>query len=237
MSDFPKVAPSNKKELFALIREILQHGWYKMPKSKRFTGTGGPGNFLEDLLGLKVGNQDIADSIGWEIKYYTRQTNLITLFHREAQPANIMRYMVRKWGWKDAQGRMSFRHTISGRSDRFKVFDDANQIIVRPVKGNGPVPFWTHNDLLNIAAGKLRRLVLVKGERDGEKARFLQADCFETLQLDVFISELVRGSICIDFDCRENKPGSGGLRNHGTKFRVSPDNVCRLYMKKERFAV
>ena len=33
---------------------------------------------------------------------------------------------------------------------------------------------------------------------------------------------------------RESKPGSPGLRNHGTKFRIAPDAVCRLYMKKDR---
>lgn len=149
-----------------------------------------------------------------------------------------MRYMVRKWGWKDAEGRMSFRHTIrGGHSDRFKIIDDAKQIIVRPLQGNGPVPYWTHNDLLNIAAGKLRRLAIVKSERSGNTARFIQADCFETMDLDVFIDELTRGKVCIDFDCREATRGSGGLRNHGTKFRIAPDNICHLYHKKERFRV
>jgi hypothetical protein len=126
--------------LFARLRELIQHGWYDVPNTKRYAGTGGWGNFLEDKLGLNVGSQDIADSVGWEIKYYTKQTHLITLFHKEAQPPEIMRYMVRKWGWKDENGRLSFRHTIKGRSDRFKVETDGNQIIVRPLKGNGPVP-------------------------------------------------------------------------------------------------
>lgn len=233
----PPVAPANKKELFNAIRAILQHGWYKMPDNKRSAGTGGPGNFLEDLLGLKVGNQDIADSIGWEIKYYTAKTNLITLFHKEAQPENIMRYMVRKHGWKDEKGRMSFRHTIAGKSDRFRVDDDGGQVFVRPLVKNGPVPYWTHDDLLNIAASKIRRLVLVKGERDENRVRYYQADCYENLHIGLFIYELCKGTICIDFDARENKPGSAGLRNHGTKFRMPPGNVCRLYMKKERFVV
>ena len=47
--------------------------------------------------------------------------------------------------------------------------------------------------------------------------------------------EYTGGTIKIDFDARESKPGSRGLRNHGTKFRISPDDVCRLYAKKERF--
>jgi len=207
-----------------------------MPATARSAGTGGPGNCLEDLLGLNVGNQDIADAIGWEVKYYTSSTHLITLFHKEARPDNIMRYMVRRWGWKDKHGRMSFRHTIAGRSEKFKVETDGNQILVRPLKGDGPTPYWTHDDLLNIAGGKLRRLALVKGERDGNRVRFLHADCFENLHLQFLIYEMVRGTIAIDFDAREASAGSGGLRNHGTKFRVPPDEICRLYMKKERLS-
>lgn len=228
--------PVNKKDLFIRLREIIALGWQEMPANvARYNGTGGPGNFLEDLIGLKAGNQDIADVLGWEVKYYTPKTNFITLFHKEAEPFGIMRYMVSRHGWKDANGRKSFRHTISGRSDRFIVSDDAGNVIVRPLKGSGPVPMWSHDTLLN-AAGKLRRLLLVKGERNGQKVRFVRADCFENLHLTLLISEMINGTIAIDFDCREAKPGSDGLRNHGTKFRVRPDNICRLYLKKERFS-
>lgn len=147
-----------------------------------------------------------------------------------------MRYMVRKWGWKDKLGRLSFRHTIAGRSEKFKVETDSNQIVVRPLKGNGPVPYWTHDDLLSVAGGKLRRMMLVKGEKKEQRVRFVQADCFENLSMSFLIYEMIRGTIAIDFDCREAKPGSDGLRNHGTKFRVAPEDVCRLYSRKERLS-
>ena len=202
----------------------------------RYNGTGGPGNYLEDLLGLTAGNKDIADIIGWEVKYISPQTNLITLFHKEPQPEGIMRYMVSKHGWNDSEGRKSFRHTINGRSDKFVVDDDAGSIVIRSLKGESLVPTWTHDTLLNIAGGKLRRLLLVEGERDGRKVRFRRADCYENLHLTLLMVEMVHGTIAIDFDVREASPGSVGLRNHGTKFRVSPNNVCRLYLKKERFA-
>ncbi|MGH9947385.1 MAG: MvaI/BcnI family restriction endonuclease, partial [Pyrinomonadaceae bacterium] len=165
---------------------------------------------------------------------YTEKTNFVTLFHKEAEPRGIMRYMVRRWGITDAQGRKSFRHTISGKSEKFVVVDGAATVIVRPLKGNGPVPMWTHDTLLN-AATKLRRLLLIKGERNGKKVRYIQADCYEDLHLTLLISEMIQGAIAIDFDARESKPGADGLRNHGTKFRVKPENVCRLYFKKERF--
>jgi hypothetical protein len=229
--------PGTKKELFARLRLILDADSEEMPVGvARYQGTGGPGNYLEDLIGLKAGNQDIADVIGWEVKYFTEKTSLITLFHKEPGPEGILRYMVSKYGWKDAQGRLSFRHTINGRSDRFHVVNDAGNIIVRPLKGNGPVPIWTHDTLLNVAGGKLRRLLLVKGERDGNEVHFERADCFENLHLTMLMNEMATGVIAIDFDAREMSPGSTGLRNHGTKFRVQPENVCRLYLKKERFA-
>ena len=230
-------APTSQKELFARLRQIIALGEEKMPaRVARYRGHGGPGNFLEDLMGLKVGNQDIADVLGWEVKYYTKRTGLITLFHKEPEPKGIRRYMVSKHGWKNDKGCLSFRHTIHGRSDRFSVVNDAGQIKVRPLKGNEPVPCWTHDTLLNVAAGKLRRLILVLGEKNGDKITFHHADCFQNLHLTLLLSEMVNGAVVIDFDARENKPGSKGLRNHGTKFRVKPDNVCRLYQKKERFS-
>lgn len=111
--------PLNKKELLARLIDIVRHGAYDMPV--KYAGTGAPGTFLEDLLGLTTGNKDIPDNLGFELKFYTRQTNLITLFHKEPQPAGAVAYMVRRYGWKDAQGRLSFRHTIAGKSDRLSI--------------------------------------------------------------------------------------------------------------------
>ena len=105
-------APKTRKELFERLAGIIREGTFKMPDS--YHGTGAPGLFLEDAIGLTTGNQDIPDSVGWELKYYTTKTNLITLFHKEPRPQGVVRYMVSKYGWKDARGRLSFRHTICG---------------------------------------------------------------------------------------------------------------------------
>ncbi len=235
MIDFPSDAPRSKAQLFQRIRKVIQNGPYEMPKGSPYGGTGAPGRLLEDLLGLRSGSIETPDAVGWELKWYTDRTNLITLFHKEADgPSAIMRYMVRKYGWKDKQDRLSFRHTIRGKSALFKIEDSAGQIVVRPLKGNGPVPYWSHAELMAAAGSKLRRLILVKGIKRNQTVNFLQADAYETFHIADFVYEVLRGSIAIDFDCRESKPGSDGLRNHGTKFRISPWSVCRLYLKKER---
>jgi hypothetical protein len=230
---FPPGLPANKAEFFQRIRGVMQTGWFTIPAGK-YGGTGGVGKFFENLLGKKSDKESFADTTGWEVKTYTDKTSLITMFHKEAKPEFIMRHMVRTYGKRDAKGRYSFRHTIMRQSALFRVFDDSNQIFVRPLKKNGGIPHWSHDDLLN-AAAKLAKVVLVKAERNLGKVRFVQADCYQDFHLSFFIAELVAGTVAIDFDARENKPGSVGLRNHGTKFRLPPKYVCRFYAKKEPF--
>ena len=141
---FPDQPPRTRAELFDRIQAVIHHGWYTMPDGSRYGGSGAPGMFLEDLLGLTSRSLDIPDAVGWELKWYTRRTSLVTLFHKEPDgPREIMRYMVRQHGKPDAKGRLSFRHTIRGRSGRFRVYDDAGQLLVRPRRGNGPVPYWS----------------------------------------------------------------------------------------------
>jgi len=132
---------------------------------------------------------------------------------------------------------MSFRHTIKGRSDRFRAHDDSGRLIVRPLKGTGPVPCWTHEELVATAGARLRRLIMVRGEKKGNAIRFLRADACETFHLADVIWEIIRGTIAIDFDAREARPGSTALRNHGTTFRIPPDAVCRLDPKTDRVQV
>lgn len=237
MTDILSEPPRNKIQLYSRIRALIDHGEFQIPGDSRYQGSGAAGMFLEDMLGLNAGSMDIPDGPGWEIKSFSNRTRLITLFHKEAKgPEYVMRKMVKHYGWLDSKGRLSFRHTIEGESDRFKVVADEKlrRLVVRPRKGGGPAPYWSYEDLIAAAGAKLRRLMLVKGEVEKRRVRFLYAEAYETFHLADFIQEVLRGSIAIDFDCRESKPGSVGLRNHGTKFRVSPLAICRLYLKKER---
>lgn len=70
--------------------------------------------------------------------------------------SKIIHYLV-------SQGRLSFRHTIAWKSDRFRVDSDTIHIIARKLKGNRPEPCWTNDDILGSAGAKLRRLILGKG--------------------------------------------------------------------------
>ncbi len=221
-----------QSDLFNKIREVLAMGWVRLPV-KSYGGTGGPGLFLESLLGTGGDNLDIADAGKWEIKT-TKGGSLLTLFHKTPSPKGINRQMLNLWGWTGRDGHKSFRHTISGRSKRgFRVVDDAGSVWIRKDRYDGPVPHWTHDELLNIAGAKLRRLIVVRYEKQGDKVRYRQADCYSDFALTFFIYELVRGTICVDFDMRATD--TKAIRDHGTKFRISPDDVCRVYLSKRRF--
>lgn len=225
--------PQNQNQLFTRTKHIVENGPYELP-NEGFGGSGGPGMYLEHLLGLTVGNRDIPDSFGWEVKSYSKRTNFITLFHKEPNPSGITKLMVKHYGWRDNKGRLSFRHTISGSSDRFLILYENNKIIVLP-KGSteGPIAYWTEDDILGAAGAKLRRLLLVRYSKLKDLVNYDQAEIYETLTLSKFIDQVVNGTIKIDFDAREKVPGSNTLRNHGTKFRVSPKDIHKLYAKTE----
>lgn len=231
--------PRNRRELFQAIKNLIQDGWMEMPQESPFLGQGAPGNFLEQLLGFDPGSADIPDALGWELKWYTNRTQNVTLFHKTPDNSpEIMRYMLRKYGKEDAKGRLSFRHTIRPQSKAkgqlFRPVYDSGYLVIRRRRGNGPVPRWSEQELLAAAGAKLRRLIMVNGERKGQQVRFLRADAYSVFSLTDFMVEVERGVIVVDFDCREARPGSTAIRDHGTKFRIPPDLICRLYMDKER---
>jgi len=112
------------------------------------------------------------------------------------------------------------------------------QVVLDPFIGSGTTAIAAvtcgRNSIgIDIAGGKLRRLVSMEGQRAGNKVRYYKAELFEDMHLTNLAQDLVNGRIAIDFDVREMTPGSKGLRNHGTKFRVSPKNLHRLHHKHQ----
>jgi hypothetical protein len=127
-----------KQSLTAKLKEISALGWVL---NARHGNSGGIGNTLEDLLGLKENNLPIPNAAEWELKAQRiNSTSLTTLFHIEPSP-RVIRFvpqtLLPKYGWahkedggKYPKGEMSFRQTIHGqsRSDRgFKIVVDRTE--------------------------------------------------------------------------------------------------------------
>lgn len=127
-----------KPALIAKLKEISNMGF--IPNTRR-GNSGGIGNTLEDLLGIKENNLPIPNAAEWELKAQRiDSTSLTTLFHIEPSPRAVRfvpQVLLPLYGWahqedgkKYPSGEMSFRQTIHGksRSDRgFKVVIDRKE--------------------------------------------------------------------------------------------------------------
>ncbi len=127
-----------KESLIKELLEIRNLGW--IPNA-RPNNSGGVGNTLEDLLGIKENNLPIPNASEWELKCQRKNTtSLTTLFHMEPSPRALKfvpNILLPLYGWKHKEAgnkypesEMSFRQTIHGlsRSDRgFKVIIDKKE--------------------------------------------------------------------------------------------------------------
>lgn len=222
----------------AKIKEIIRMGWIEIPDAKSFRGHGTQGRIIESLLNVSENNNDSPDLLDWEIKTHSGGNSLVTLFHKEPEPKGIMDKVVHAYGWDDDKGRVSFRHTIEGETNRgFYVVNEPDRVSVRH---RGPdllaVPFWTHNVLLGAAGAKLRRLILVDCEVDKIKQRikYTGATAYWEFNLTGFCGACEKGIVWIDFDARTSKGRGTALRNHGTKFRIKLADIGLLYQNSKK---
>lgn len=226
--------PASSNKAFPAITEIIRMGEIDIPN--QFQGNGAPGNTLEYLLDLKVNNNDSPDLHDWEIKFHGG-ISLLTLFHKDPLPKGIINKVVDRYGWEDHKGRISFRHTIQGKSPKgFIVESIENKITVTNINdyinGNEPlVPYWEHNTILNAIGAKLRRLILVHGVVNKTKRTVQYNNAVAFWDLDMMgISESIKnGTIYIDFDARTNGERGTSIRNHGTKFRIHINDIRKIY--------
>lgn len=231
------VLPKSSTAAFKEVKKIIRAEPYLIPNEKSFRGHGGPGRLLEHLLGIAENNRDSPDLHDWEIKFHGGGS-LLTLFHKDPEPRGIIRNLVHEHGWPDQHGRISFRHTIGGRSDRgFYVVNDPDRVVVRHDHKDIVVPYWLHTTLMNAIGAKLRRLILIEGTVTLHPERsvvFKNATAFWEFDINGFGAACANGTIYIDFDARTQQGEGTALRNHGTKFRVHVDNIGSLYSFRQK---
>ena len=152
------------KNLFERLQNLLAVKVYDVNQFGGWRGTGTAGFILEELLGFDPTNKDGPDSGRWEVKFHSGGSPL-TLFHKTPEPANVMRELLESCGWVGKSGRLSFRHTLWGKSERgLLARSDGKRIVVEILNHPLISPFWTHDTIINAFAYKLRRLVVVHGK-------------------------------------------------------------------------
>jgi hypothetical protein len=226
------MAAISNSELDGRIRTLLNKGWLEIPHNQGYGGTGGPGKFLEHQLGCDGGNDDIPDTGRWELKYHSN-TSLLTLFHKEAQPRGHLETLVQRFGWLNNNNCKCFRHTITGITNRgFYIENNGSEILVKNLNyPDETFGYWPHDTLITTFAAKFRNLVIVIGTRKHQLINYQKAMFFEEPHITQLISAIEAGIIHIDFDARTKAEHAVTLRNHGTKFRISLENIRLLYKK------
>ena len=223
--------PRSANATFKLIKDILRVGTYTFPPEGKYNGSGGPGRLLEDLLGIKVNNADSPDLADWEVKFHGG-ASLLTLFHKDPEPRGIINTVVNAYGWKDSQGRVSFRHTISGLTPRgFCIVNENDRIVVHNDLAKCESPFWSHNTLFNALSSKLRRLIVVEGAvlKNPRRVHYEKATAFWEPNVKGFCEAVEQGLFYVDFDARTQQGPGSAIRNHGTKFRINIEDLREVY--------
>ena len=215
----------NEAGLFADIVSLCDSGWHELTSRS----TGAAGEYMEKILGLETTNHDGPDAGLWELKF-SRGTSLVTLFHKTPKPRGILRELIKEHGWVGKNGKLNFRHTMAGRSDRgFRIAHESNQVRMYHEGGAQPILHWTEEDLTNAMVAKLRRLIFVTGRVHKGQAIYEHARAFEDLRTPKLMNAIESGLIYVDFDAYLKD--SGAVRDHGTKFRIKSDDLDQIYVR------
>lgn len=220
------------RDLFERLRAVVRRGWIDIPDEPGYRGnSGAPGLLLRSLLGGGGPNLEVPTANGWSIRYHSKNARL-TLFQKEPQPRGYLDAVLRRFGWEDERGGISFSHTIDGESDLgFRVVSEGDRILVRHERLD-VAPYWTHDELINVFALKHQRLIVVRGQKRSNRARYERGDAYGEPRTSLLVDAIVSGVIAVEFNVGTDR---GGRRhNHGTRFRIRYGDLRHLYHRREQ---
>lgn len=228
------------KELVHRLEMLNKNGYIQSLRR----GPTGIGHLIENELGLSETNISIPDIGGRvEIKATRKNVNsLITLFTFNRGVWKFkQRDLIDKYGYKDKNGRQALYNTVSKKtpnSQGFYLESDQNKhlFILKNEYEIENIAEWSIYVIAGKFMTKLDRLLLIfadnKIEKDVEHFHFNEAYILENPTPEKFLEAFEKSELLIDL--RMHLRDSGGVRNHGTAFRISEKNLIDLYTKKRR---
>ncbi|TAL61141.1 MAG: hypothetical protein EPN85_05655 [Bacteroidetes bacterium] len=208
-------------------------------------GPTGIGHLLEKELGISETNIAIPD-IGGRVEMKGTRRNvssLITLFTFNKAVWKInQKEIINKYGYKDDQGRQALYNIVSNKTPNSQGFylesDQKRHLIILKNKKEKNKSFseWSTYVIAGKFMSKMDRLLLVLADNkiinDKEYFHFDEAYLLENPTPENFLKAFAKSELMIDL--RMHLKSSGGVRNHGTAFRISEKNLMLLYAKKRR---
>lgn len=227
-------------DLIKALESLKEEGF--VPTKRK--GPTGIGHLLENMLGLTETNIAIPDIGGRvELKATRKNANsLITLFTFNRSVWKFSQTeIIKKYGYIDDKGRQALYTTVNNKTPTNQGFilasePQKNLIVLRNIEEEGNIAEWSTYVLAGKFMTKLDRLLLVfadsKIENNVEHFHFNEAYLLENPTPEKFLDAFETSKLMIDL--RMYLKDSGGVRNHGTGFRISEKNLTELYEKKRR---
>ncbi len=223
------------------LKKVKEHGYYKTHRH----GPTGIGKTLEDLLGIVENNIPGPNAVRLELKSARKNTgSMLTLFTKSPDPQKVNSVLLDKFGYPSSKGTGTNElHTTVNALDfnslkgkrGFKVGIESNRITLL-IPGEHTVCYWPKEKLQNSFERKLSNLLYVKAdvrERGiNEEFWYNEAWVLSGFSFEGFIRLLKEGTILLDI--RIGQYSDGRTHDHGTGFRVIPDNLDLCFKKRQR---
>ena len=227
-------------EIIKRLQALKAKGFIPTPRR----GSTGVGHCFEQELGASESNIPIPDVGGRVELKGTRKkaSSLITLFtFNRAVWLMKQKDIINKYGYIDEDGRQSLYSSISNKTPNaqgFYIDLDAKKNIVILKHKSSDVSFaeWSTYVLAGKFMTKMDRIILGfadSKEIDGkEHFHFTEAVLLENPTPEKFLEAFNKSEMLLDLRMHINP--KGGVRNHGTAFRMSEKNLMLLYSKKKK---
>lgn len=236
------------------FNEIKEMGWILTHRS----GDTGIGKTLEDLLGISENNIQGPDFGVYELKAgRNKKSSMLTLVTKSPEPSCANGNLLRKFGYISPRSKdktkKSLHATIKFEKDTV-IFKTGNTLrpdylenletehgpceAITLISNYGIEPcYWpvdTIKDVINTKFANQLVYVLAnsKGSKEREYFKFEEAYIFRGISGEKVIDLLERGIILIDI--RIGQYADGTAHDHGTAFRIHPNNFHLLFDEIER---
>lgn len=229
------------EELIQKLQIIKEKGWVRTHRK----GNTGIGKTLEDLLGIKENNVPGPNAAMIELKATRKNAlSMITLFTKSPLPRKVNSTLLERYGYESSRGnrRKELHTTVSAKefssikgNPGFKI--DVKEDRINLININSEVlAYWDRETLKDSFERKLPKLLFVRADarlRDGvEEFWFNEVWLLSGFNFDGFVQLLKEGIILVDI--RIGQYQDGRTHDHGTAFRIYPDNLDLCFSHRER---
>ena len=220
------------------FQKVQSLGWIKTHRS----GPTGIGKTLEDLLGIPENNSGEPDFGVYELKSARlNSSSMLTLFTLAPQPQKANSDLLQKYGY-ERDGKRVLRTTLSATrfasipsGKNLKITIDGDMIYFESLNGREPIFYKTDTLLEALRRKYAGELVYAYAERKGSKENeHFKFHSAYTAKMDYssFLNLLNDGIVKVDI--RLGLYPNGKTHDHGTAFRIRPNDQESLLKNKQR---